>query len=52
MATPKKGSISQRVPLETEKRLQRLANKDKIPLSVRLQIMIDAEYKRVFNTKS
>lgn len=48
---PKEGKISQRVPLSTEKKMKRLAKHSKLPESVCLQLIVEAEYKRVFNTK-
>jgi len=46
--TKKEGQISQRVPEHTVKQLERLSKKAKLPKAVVLQLLIDADYKKVF----
>ena len=51
-STIKDGLISQRVPMATQKRMKRLTKKAGLPEAVVLQMIVDAEYKKVFKTKS
>ena len=48
----KNGLISQRVPLKTQEQLERLSNKARLPKSVYLQLIVEADYKKTFKTKS